>query len=138
MVTPETGYIYNIYSQTWLKSHYLQHQPHYNNTHGRNGFSGLYKMSWLQQLGYNSTVPHISGTKGVVVNKFDCIRTYIYIHTYVYIYLGRWCGVNHSDKSWVCGDGDSEHTGHWMMSCPAWYTQCKPLMGCDSQVILVT
>ena len=88
MVTPETGYIYNIYSQTWLKSHYLQHQPHYNNTHGRNGFSGLYKMSWLQQLGYNSTVPHISGTKGVVVNKFDCICTYIYIHTYIYTLEG--------------------------------------------------
>ena len=70
-------YIY-IYSQTWLESHCLQHQPLYNNTHGRNGFNGL----CTKCPGYNNNLvitAHFSGTKGVVVNKFHCIYIYIYI-----------------------------------------------------------
>ena len=70
--------IYSIYSQTWLESHCLQHQPLYNNTHGRNGFSGL----CTKCPGYNNNLvitAHYSGTKGVVVNKFDC--TYIWVPT---------------------------------------------------------
>ena len=60
------------YSQTWLESHCLQHQPLYNNTHGPNGFNGL----CTKCPDYNNNVvitAHFSGTKGVVVNKFDCI-----------------------------------------------------------------
>ena len=59
------------YSQTWFESHCLQHQPLYNNTHGRNGFNGL----CTKCPGYNNNLvitAHFSGTKGVVVNKFDC------------------------------------------------------------------
>ena len=55
------------YSQTWLQSHCLQHQPLYNNTHGRNGFNGL----CTKCPGYNNNLvitAHFSGTKGVVVN----------------------------------------------------------------------
>ena len=62
-----------MYSQTWLESHCLQHQPLYNNTHGRNGFNGL----CTKCPGYNNNLvitAHFSGTKGVVVNKFDCSR----------------------------------------------------------------
>ena len=65
--------ITGIYSQTWLESDCLQHQPLYNNTHGRNGFNGL----CTKCPGYNNnlvTTAHFSGTKGVVVNKFDCIK----------------------------------------------------------------
>ena len=61
-----------IYSQTWLESHCLQHQPLYNNTHGRNGFNGL----CTKCPGHNNDLvitAHFSGTKGVAVNKFDCI-----------------------------------------------------------------
>ena len=64
-------YISILYSQTWLESHCLQHQPLYNNTHGRNGFNGL----CTKCPGYNNNLvitAHFSGTKGVVVNKFDC------------------------------------------------------------------
>ena len=63
-----------IYSQTWLESHCLQHQPLYNNTHDRNRFNGLCSKC----PGYNNNLvitAHFSGTKGVVVNKFDCIWT---------------------------------------------------------------
>ena len=63
------------YSQTWLESHCLQHQPFYNNTHGRNGFNGL----CTKCPGYNynnlAITAHFSGTKGVVVNKFDCTQS---------------------------------------------------------------
>ena len=58
-------------SQTCLESHYLQHLPLYNNTHGRNGFNGL----CTKCPGYNNNsviAVHYSGTKGVVVDKFDC------------------------------------------------------------------
>ena len=63
-----------LYSQTWLDSHCLQHQPLYNDTHGRNGFSGL----CTKCPGYNNynnlvIIAHFSGNKGVVVNKFDCM-----------------------------------------------------------------
>ena len=60
------------YSQTWLESHCLQHQPLYNNTHDRNRFNSL----CTKCPGYNNNLvitAHFSGTKGVVVNKFDCI-----------------------------------------------------------------
>ena len=63
-----------VYSQTWLQSHCLQHQPLYNNTHDRNRFNGL----CTKCPGYNNNLvitAHFSGTKGVVVNKFDCICT---------------------------------------------------------------
>ena len=69
-----------VYSQTWLQSHCLQHQPLYNNTHGRNGFNGL----CTKCPGYNNNLvitAHFSGTKGVVVNKFDCISFSPYIST---------------------------------------------------------
>ena len=59
-------------SQTWLQSHCLQHQPLYSNTHGGNGFNGL----CTKCPGYNNNLvitAHFSGTKGVVVDKFDCI-----------------------------------------------------------------
>ena len=62
-----------MYSPTWLESHCLQHQPLYNNTHGRNGFNGLCTKCPC----YNNNLAitaHFSGTKGVVVNKFDCIQ----------------------------------------------------------------
>ena len=56
----------NRYSQTWLESHCLQHQPLYNNTHGRNRLNGL----CTKCPGYNSNLvitAHFSGTKGVAV-----------------------------------------------------------------------
>ena len=71
-----------MYSQTWLESHCLQHQTLYNNTHGRNGFSGL----CTKCPGYNNNLvitAHFSGTKGVVVNKFDCMC--LLYHTLVHI-----------------------------------------------------
>ena len=46
----------------------------YNSTHGWNGFNGL----CTKYPGYNDSlfiIAHFSGTKGVVVNKFDC--TYV-------------------------------------------------------------
>ena len=70
--TVYTNFVYFVYSQTWLQSHCLQHQPLYNNMHGRNGFNGL----CTKCPGYNNNLvitAHFSGTKGVVVNKFDCI-----------------------------------------------------------------
>ena len=71
-----------MYSQTWLESHCLQHQPLYNNTHGRNGFNGL----CTKCPDYNNNLviaAHFSGTKGVVVNKFDCIYICTYVQTNV-------------------------------------------------------
>ena len=62
-----------MYSQTWLESHCLQHQPFYNNTHGRNGFN--VPCTKCACPGYNNNLvitAHFSGTEGVVVNKFDC------------------------------------------------------------------
>ena len=69
-------YIYTVYSQTWLKSHCLQHQPLCNNTHGRNRFNGL----CTKCPGCNNNLvitARFSGTKGVV-NKFDLYR-YMYV-----------------------------------------------------------
>ena len=69
-------YVCTVYSQTWLESHCLQHQPLYNNTHGRNRFNGV----CTKCPGYNNNLvrtAHFSGTKGVVVNKFDCICMYV-------------------------------------------------------------
>ena len=68
----------HTYSQTWLERYCLQHQPLYNNTHGRNGFNGL----CTKCPGYNNLVitAHFSGTKGVVVSKLDCIlSTVLYL-----------------------------------------------------------
>ena len=65
------SWLISEYSQTWLESHCLQHQPLHNNTHGRNGFNGL----CTKCPGYNNNLvisAHFTGTKGVVVNKFDC------------------------------------------------------------------
>ena len=61
--------LHHRYSQTWLESHCLQHQPLYNNTHGRNRFNGL----CTKCPDYNNNLvitAHFIGTKGVV-NKFD-------------------------------------------------------------------
>ena len=61
-----------MYSQIWLESHCLQHQSLYNNTHVGNCVNGL----CTKCLGYNNNLvitAHLSGTKGVIVNKFDCI-----------------------------------------------------------------
>ena len=61
-----------MYCQTWLESHCLQHQPLYNNTHVGNCFTDL----CTKCPGYNNNLvitAHFSGTKGVVVNKFDCM-----------------------------------------------------------------
>ena len=84
-----------MYSQTWLQSHCLQHQPLYNNTHGRNGFNGL----CTKCPGYNNNLvitAHFSGTKGVVVNKFDCtclcecllyyyVQKYVCVHAFMFV-----------------------------------------------------
>ena len=52
------------------------------------------------------------------------------------IELGRWRGVKCSDRRcWEFCAGDIEDTSHWMMSCPAWYTQRKPLIDHASQDI---
>ena len=59
----------------WKLSHCL-HQPLRNNAHGRNGFNGL----CTKCPGYNNNLvitAHFNGTKGVIVNKFDC-ATFMY------------------------------------------------------------
>ena len=74
------------YSQTWLESHCLQHQPLYNNTHDRNRFNSL----CTKCPGYNNNLvitAHFSGTKGVVVNKFDCMCVSMCVHVYVSKYI---------------------------------------------------
>ena len=74
------------YSETWLQSHCLQHQTLYNNAHGRNGFNGL----CTKCPGYSNNLvitAHFSGTKGVVVNKFECIILARYTTTLLLLLL---------------------------------------------------
>ena len=66
------------YSQTSLQSHLIQHHSLFTTkyVHVRNCFTGL----CTKCTGYNSNLViavQNSGTNGVVVNRFDCISTYI-------------------------------------------------------------